>query len=291
MRVWVDPNTGLTDHDARSYNAALRTWVTTDQYADPSQDLGLSLDPSNANRMLYAGGNPISNVDPDGHAHRTQGYSTAYVNRVAGNIQVNVLGNGGGSTYSFNYNNRGGMTAAQSAARKAAAVAATKARWQASAEYKRKQRVLAQRAANARRVAARSVAQRVPARAPDKYAACKVPGGYRADCLNGGGVQSDPIAEAIIVPFGGLATLGVRGAVRGATNTVRAVRAGREPTIGGIRVAPLGNSTGHPIGRYPHYHRGVPDPARPGNSLPGQGANRHRPWETKSTDAGFWDRF
>jgi RHS repeat-associated protein len=124
----VDPSTGLTDHDARSYNAALRSWVTTDQYSDPSQDLGLSLDPNNADRMLYAGGNPISNVDPDGHAFRTSGGSTAYVNRATGSIQVNVRGSGGGYSYSYNRgsNSQAAARAAEAAAARMAARAAAK---------------------------------------------------------------------------------------------------------------------------------------------------------------------
>ncbi|MCB0878949.1 MAG: RHS repeat protein [Thermoleophilia bacterium] len=69
--------------------------------------------------------------------------------------------------------------------------------------------------------------------------------------------------------------------------------AGREYSFGlkRWRFAPWGNRTGHPTGRLPHYHRSVPDPANPGNSLPGQGIGRHRPWDTKSTDTSFGDRF
>jgi hypothetical protein len=38
-----------------------------------------------------------------------------------------------------------------------------------------------------------------------------------------------------------------------------------------------------------HYHRRGKDPF--GVTKPGQGIGRHRPWETKSTDKGFFDRF
>jgi hypothetical protein len=58
-----------------------------------------------------------------------------------------------------------------------------------------------------------------------------------------------------------------------------------------IRIAPFGNRTGHPTGRWPHYHRNVPDPVNPGNSIPGQGIGRHRPWDVKPPDGSFWDRF
>jgi len=65
---------------------------------------------------------------------------------------------------------------------------------------------------------------------------------------------------------------------------------GREIELsGGSRIAPLGNRTGHPTGRFPHYHRRVLD--QNGNTLPGQGIKRHRPWDTRSTDKSFWDRF
>jgi len=66
---------------------------------------------------------------------------------------------------------------------------------------------------------------------------------------------------------------------------------GREFCIGRCRIAPFGNRTGHPTGRFPHYHRATPDPNNPGQSMPGQGIGRHRPWDTKSTDTGFEDRF
>lgn len=56
-----------------------------------------------------------------------------------------------------------------------------------------------------------------------------------------------------------------------------------------FRIAPLGNRTGHPIGRFTHYHRRVKLPD--GTTKPGQGIGRHRPFEKKSTDTSFLDRF
>ncbi len=66
---------------------------------------------------------------------------------------------------------------------------------------------------------------------------------------------------------------------------------GRELTFGrNWRFAPFGNRTGHPYGRWPHYHRR--GPAGPdGQTIPGQGIKRHRPWETKGDDKNFCDRF
>jgi len=73
---------------------------------------------------------------------------------------------------------------------------------------------------------------------------------------------------------------------------INGIRYGREFKLGkNCRVAPYGNRAGHPTGRFPHYHRSVPDPKRPGDSLPGQGIKRHRPWDTKPNDKSFWDRF
>jgi RHS repeat-associated protein len=63
------------------------------------------------------------------------------------------------------------------------------------------------------------------------------------------------------------------------------------PLIRDGRIAPFGNRTGHPTGRFPHYHRSVPDPNKPGHSLPGQSDKRHRPWDRKSSDKSFLDRF
>ena len=56
-----------------------------------------------------------------------------------------------------------------------------------------------------------------------------------------------------------------------------------------LRFAPWGNRTGDPIGRFPHYHRRGVDAK--GETRPGQGIGRHRPWEKKSTDKCLGDRF
>jgi uncharacterized protein RhaS with RHS repeats len=73
------------------------------------------------------------------------------------------------------------------------------------------------------------------------------------------------------------------GAARG-YNSGAEISAGRN-----FRVAPFGNRTGHPTGRFPHYHRRAVD--QTGQTLPGQGIGRHRPWDSRSTDRGFGDRF
>ena len=72
--------------------------------------------------------------------------------------------------------------------------------------------------------------------------------------------------------------------------TVRFLHEGREISFGkNLRMAPNGNRTGNPFGERPHYHRRGLDIN--GAPKPGQGIGRHRPWETKSSDTSFWDRF
>jgi len=44
-----------------------------------------------------------------------------------------------------------------------------------------------------------------------------------------------------------------------------------------LRLAPFGNRTGHPFGRWPHYHRRITDAS--GNTIPGGSMKWHRPWE------------
>ena len=68
-------------------------------------------------------------------------------------------------------------------------------------------------------------------------------------------------------------------------------KTGKEFPIGkNFRAAPFGNRTGHPTGRYPHYHR-RPKPNEKGQVPRGQGIDRHRPWDTQPSDKNFWDRF
>ncbi len=58
----------------------------------------------------------------------------------------------------------------------------------------------------------------------------------------------------------------------------------------GNRWAPWGNRTGHPTGRWPHYHRRKTDP-NTGQTVPGGSRKRHRPWDKKATDQSWWDRW
>ena len=70
----------------------------------------------------------------------------------------------------------------------------------------------------------------------------------------------------------------------------RWVKFGEEIKFGSnLRIAPFGNRTGNQFGRFPHYHRRVT--GSNGQTVGGQGIGRHRPWETKSNDTSFFDRF
>lgn len=71
---------------------------------------------------------------------------------------------------------------------------------------------------------------------------------------------------------------------------IKTVRAGRELSGKNWRIAPFGNKTNHPLGKYPHYHRRGINP-KTGQTKDGQGIKRHRPLEKKSSDTSFWDRF
>ena len=96
--------------------------------------------------------------------------------------------------------------------------------------------------------------------------------------------KSRYVTEArTILEFYGLSAVGGLGVYGGLT--------GREIVIAGVRVAPFGNRTGHPIGRFPHYHRRLPP--RPGETKPppGGGIGRHRPWEPPPPGEPWYKRF
>jgi hypothetical protein len=81
------------------------------------------------------------------------------------------------------------------------------------------------------------------------------------------------------------------GLVTGGGLFQRGYKTGWELSIGkNLRLAPFGNRTRHPTGELPHYHRRVTDSVS-GQTVPGQGIGRHRPWDTRGTDQSFWDRF
>jgi RHS repeat-associated protein len=79
---------------------------------------------------------------------------------------------------------------------------------------------------------------------------------------------------------------------------LRYLKNGGEYPSGGktFRAAPFGNRTNppHPTGQFPHYHRQGPKITKgnkKGQTKPGQGMKRHRPWDSSPFDSSFWDRF
>src|SRR5690606_20331380 len=62
-----DPHTGKVDMGFRDYDPGLNRFLTRDMYNGALEDMQLTLDPWNMNRYAFAGGNPISFVELDGH--------------------------------------------------------------------------------------------------------------------------------------------------------------------------------------------------------------------------------
>ncbi|WP_040925770.1 RHS repeat-associated core domain-containing protein [Saccharomonospora marina] len=51
----------------RDYNPGLNRFLTRDTYTGALADLNLATDPYTGNRYTFAGGNPISRIEIDGH--------------------------------------------------------------------------------------------------------------------------------------------------------------------------------------------------------------------------------
>jgi RHS repeat-associated protein len=65
-----DAASGDYDMGFRTYNPGLNRFTSRDMYNGALGDLNLGTDPWNTNRYTYAGGNPISRVELDGHMNR-----------------------------------------------------------------------------------------------------------------------------------------------------------------------------------------------------------------------------
>jgi RHS repeat-associated protein len=63
----MDPATGDYDMGARDYDPQLNRFLTRDMYNGALADLSLATDPFTMNRYAFAGGNPISGIEIDGH--------------------------------------------------------------------------------------------------------------------------------------------------------------------------------------------------------------------------------
>ncbi|MEV3993649.1 DNRLRE domain-containing protein [Streptomyces sp. NPDC049837] len=62
-----DTNSGTYDMGFRDYDPGLNRFTTRDMYNGALADMGLGSDPFTGNRYAFTGGNPISNVEIDGH--------------------------------------------------------------------------------------------------------------------------------------------------------------------------------------------------------------------------------
>jgi RHS repeat-associated protein len=69
-----DGATGTYDMGFREYNPGLNRFLTRDMFNGALTDLGLGTDPWNANRYMFAGGNPITRIELNGHLNREESY-------------------------------------------------------------------------------------------------------------------------------------------------------------------------------------------------------------------------
>jgi RHS repeat-associated protein len=62
-----DAGSGTYDMGFRNYDPGLNRFLTRDSYGGAMADMGLATDPFTGNRYAFAGGNPVSFVELDGH--------------------------------------------------------------------------------------------------------------------------------------------------------------------------------------------------------------------------------
>ncbi|RVX40557.1 RHS repeat-associated protein [Nonomuraea polychroma] len=68
-----DNSTGMYDMGFRNYNPGLNRYLNLDTYNGALDNLSLGLDPWTANRYSFTGGNPITNIELDGHRSDPKG--------------------------------------------------------------------------------------------------------------------------------------------------------------------------------------------------------------------------
>ena len=66
-----DPASGTYDMGFRDYDPGLNRYLTRDLYNGALADLDLATDPFTSNRYAFAGGNPITGIELDGHVATT----------------------------------------------------------------------------------------------------------------------------------------------------------------------------------------------------------------------------
>jgi RHS repeat-associated protein len=70
---YYDSGVKTYDMRARSYRPDMGRFLTADRFEASSGDMNLVADPLTQNRFAFAGGNPVSNVEWDGHVYSTEG--------------------------------------------------------------------------------------------------------------------------------------------------------------------------------------------------------------------------
>jgi RHS repeat-associated protein len=63
----IDSSTGNYDMGFRNYDPGMNRFLSRDMYNGALSDLGMSADPYTGNRYAFGGGNPLSNIEQDGH--------------------------------------------------------------------------------------------------------------------------------------------------------------------------------------------------------------------------------
>jgi RHS repeat-associated protein len=63
----IDPTTGNYDMGFRNYDPSTNRFLSRDMYDGAFADTNMSVDPYTGNRYAFGGGNPLSNVEVDGH--------------------------------------------------------------------------------------------------------------------------------------------------------------------------------------------------------------------------------
>ena len=67
----IATTTGNLDMGARTYDPNINSFVSRDAYSGAGANTSLTTDPYNASSYAFAGGNPISNVEQDGHGWKS----------------------------------------------------------------------------------------------------------------------------------------------------------------------------------------------------------------------------
>jgi RHS repeat-associated protein len=70
---YFDESAGSYDMQARNYSPGLQRFLSADRFESASLDLGVQLDPSMTGRYAFAAGNPVDNIEFDGHCANTDG--------------------------------------------------------------------------------------------------------------------------------------------------------------------------------------------------------------------------